>query len=176
MWPNLQFPVIWSHLLKKSLIENFFFCAVCHTSLMESKDVNCFRKKTPSLIFDRVLNTPLHCIINYTEQIKFTTLTAVRLRFAGAANFQFISVDNFSWIKPFSFSANNSQVTAWLLKFTKLHAVSLTHNIKHLVYSKSVVFLKTLPLYLLFSSTREKFACQNGRANVLLSHLSHLGI
>ena len=63
---------------------------------MESKDVNCFRKKTLSLIFDRVLNTPLHCIINYTEQIKFTTLTAVRLRFAGAANFQFISVDNFS--------------------------------------------------------------------------------
>ena len=29
MWPNPQFPAdIWSHSLKKSLMENFFFCAV----------------------------------------------------------------------------------------------------------------------------------------------------
>ena len=27
MWPNLQVRM-WSHLLKKSLMENFFFCAV----------------------------------------------------------------------------------------------------------------------------------------------------
>ena len=28
MWPNPQFPAIRSHLLKKSLLENFIFCAV----------------------------------------------------------------------------------------------------------------------------------------------------
>ena len=28
MWPNPQLLRIWSHLLKKSLIENFIFCAV----------------------------------------------------------------------------------------------------------------------------------------------------
>ena len=28
MWPNPPFPVDLSHLLKKSLMENFIFCAV----------------------------------------------------------------------------------------------------------------------------------------------------
>ena len=28
MWPNPQFPAIWSHLLKKSLMTNFISCAV----------------------------------------------------------------------------------------------------------------------------------------------------
>ena len=28
MWPNLQFPAVWSHLLKKFLMENLVFCAV----------------------------------------------------------------------------------------------------------------------------------------------------
>ena len=28
MWPNPQETAIWLHLLKKSLVENFFFCAV----------------------------------------------------------------------------------------------------------------------------------------------------
>ena len=28
MWPNPQFPAVWSHLEKKSLMENFIFCAV----------------------------------------------------------------------------------------------------------------------------------------------------
>ena len=28
MWPNPQFPAVWSHLLKNSLMENIIFCAV----------------------------------------------------------------------------------------------------------------------------------------------------
>ena len=31
MWPSPQFLRIWSHLLKKSLMENFIFCAVFRT-------------------------------------------------------------------------------------------------------------------------------------------------
>ena len=28
MWPNPQFPAVWSHSLKKPLMENFNFCAL----------------------------------------------------------------------------------------------------------------------------------------------------
>ena len=64
---------IWSHLLKKSLMENFNFCAVRTLPSISNKAffakicsflaVDHFRKKkTRSEIFDRVLNLPLHLI------------------------------------------------------------------------------------------------------------------
>ena len=62
---------IWSHLLKKSLMEDFIFCAVlklCQTSLMKTFLLNSlgflvvryFRKTFHHRFFKRVLNSPLH--------------------------------------------------------------------------------------------------------------------
>ena len=40
MWPNPKFLRIWSHLLKKSFMENFIFCAV----IRGSKTISPFDK------------------------------------------------------------------------------------------------------------------------------------
>ena len=40
----MKFARIWSHLLKKSLMENFIFCAVTLDSLIESQSVNDIEK------------------------------------------------------------------------------------------------------------------------------------
>ena len=50
MWPNPQLQ-IWSHLLKKSLMENFIFCAVYESfMLIVTKYVNYISMKSWSII------------------------------------------------------------------------------------------------------------------------------
>ena len=44
MWPNRRLPRIWLHLLKKSLLENFIFCAVYTTSL--EVFINCNKEQS----------------------------------------------------------------------------------------------------------------------------------
>ena len=62
-WGNpyaMKFVRIWSHLLKKSLMENFIFCAVTLDSLIESPPVNDIEKLIKEVPFHRV-NWPLFC-------------------------------------------------------------------------------------------------------------------
>ena len=61
---------IWSHLLKKFFMKNFIFCAVWEIlTILKDKfrapsKIYDVRKKTPSQMFERFLNTPLiHVII-----------------------------------------------------------------------------------------------------------------
>ena len=55
---------IWSNLLKKSLMENFIFCA--------AKICKLFSQKNPSWMFDRILNTNLNSA-EYWKAIKYRT-------------------------------------------------------------------------------------------------------
>ena len=50
----MKFVRIWSHLLKKSLMENFIFCAVTLDSLIESPPVNDIEKLIKEVPFHRV--------------------------------------------------------------------------------------------------------------------------
>ena len=50
MWPNRSFLRMWPHLLKKSLTENFIFCAVFIVDL--EKVVVCWVGETKKLFSD----------------------------------------------------------------------------------------------------------------------------
>ena len=53
MCPNPQSPRIWSHSLKKSLIENFLFCAVSKVHLIKifgKKGTFCFKMRRVAII------------------------------------------------------------------------------------------------------------------------------
>ena len=51
MWPNPQFPAIWSHLLKISLMENFIFYEVLVLGLILKNVLNSLKHKTKMHIF-----------------------------------------------------------------------------------------------------------------------------